>query len=72
MEFEFTETISFPIDGFVEWCCDYNYTDTDEIYKFVNDWMVANGDPTYDFVEDWMIDKVVTEVKKRLDKARED
>lgn len=72
MNFEFTGIISFDVDEIFEMCCDDNRIDTDEIHEAVEYWMNETCDPTYEFVEDWMIDKVVTEIKKRIDKVLED
>lgn len=72
MEFEYTGTIYFDTDEIFEICCDDNCIDADEIREVVNDWVNEKFDVIYNFVEDWMIDKVVTEIKKRIDKVLED
>lgn len=71
MEFEFTGTVYFDIDEIFETCRELNYIHPDDIYEAVRGYMVEMEDGPYYYVEGWMIDKVVTEVKKRIDKALE-
>ena len=72
MEFEYSGTIYIDTDAIFERCCDNNSIDVDEIRDTVNLYIDNLGDDTYYFVEGWMIDEIVTEVKKRIDKALED
>ena len=68
MEFEYTGTIYIDVDDIFEKCREHNSIDTDDIYKEVNDYIISLDDSIYYCVEGWMIDKVVTEIKKRVDK----
>lgn len=68
MEFEYTGTIYIDTDDIFEKCREHNSIDTDDIYKEVNDYIISLDDSIYYCVEGWMIDKVVTEIKKRVDK----
>lgn len=72
MEFEYTGTIYIDTDAIFERCCDDNAIDVDEIRGEVNNFIAELEDDTYYFVEGWMIDKIVTEIKKRIDKVLED
>ena len=69
MEFEFTGTIYIDTDAIFEECVDNNSIDTDSIRETVNYFLYTHADEnTAPYIEGWMIDKVVTEVKKRVDK----
>ena len=68
MEFEYTGTIYIDVDTIFEKCCDDNLIDVDDIREAVNNFIAELEDDTYYFVEGWMIDKIVTEIKKRVDK----
>lgn len=72
MEFEYSGTIYFDVDAIFERCCDLNYIDAEDIYTVVQQYISELGDTSYFCVEGWMVDEVVTEVKKRIDKALED
>ena len=72
MEFEYTGTIYIDTDAIFEKCCDDNLIDADDIRKEVNEFIAELEDDTYFYIEGWMIDEVVTNVKKRIDKALED
>jgi len=68
MEFEYTGTIHIDVDAIFERCRELNWIDTNFIRVATIVYIDNLGDDTYYFVEDWMIDKIVTEVKKRIDK----
>lgn len=72
MEFEYSGTIYIDVDAIFEKCCDEKWFDADEILDAVNDFIAELEDDTYYYIEGWMIDKIVTEVKKRIDKVLED
>lgn len=68
MEFEYTGTIYIDVDAIFERCREENCIDVDDIYHVVIDSIAELEDDTFYYVEGWMIDKIVTEVKKRIDK----
>lgn len=67
MEFEKTITVYFDIDDMIEEYTDWNSPKGD-LYEFVNDYVAEWEDVDYYSVENWMIEKVVEELKKRLDR----
>ena len=72
MEFEYTGTIYIDVDDIFEKCIDKKAFATFQIYTVVKEYVSEFDDVDYYYVEGWMIDKVVTEIKKRLDKIKED
>lgn len=71
MEFEYTGIIYIDVDDIFENFIDRKATPT-QIYTVVKEYVSTFDDVDYYHVEGWMIDEVVTEIKKRLDKVRED
>lgn len=68
MEFEYTGTIYIDVDKIFETCRELNYIDAEDIYTATQHHIEELDDSTYYCVEGWMVDKIVTEVKKRIDK----
>ena len=68
MEFEYTGTIYIDVDAIFERCREWNWIDPFDIREAAIVYIDNLGDDTRYFVEDWMLDKIVTEVKKRIDK----
>lgn len=72
MEFEYTGVIYIDTDYLFERCVDKKAFTPIQIYAVVKDYISEFDDVDYYHVEGWMIDEVVTEIKKRLDKIKED
>lgn len=72
MEFEYTGIIYIDTDVIFERCINEKAFTPFQIYTVVEDYVSELDDDTYYHVEGWMIDKVVIEIKKRIDKVRED
>lgn len=68
MEFEYTGVIYIDVDAILEVCREDNLIYPDEIREAVLDEISHMDDVDYYHVEGWMIDKIVAEVKKRVDK----
>lgn len=68
MEFEYTGTIYIDVDAIFERCREWNWIDPFDIREAAIVYIENLGDDTRYFVEDWMLDKIVTEIKKRIDK----
>lgn len=72
MEFEYTGVVYIDTDDIFERCINEKAFTSTQIYTVVGDYISTFDDVDYYHVEGWMIDKVVTEIKKRVDKVRED